>query len=62
MIPDVAHFIWYGRSLHWAQRVAIHSALAAGGFERAVLHHDVALEVGPLAKVAGLELRPIEPE
>ena len=39
MIPAVAHFIWFGRELPWANALSIHSAALRGGFEQVVLHH-----------------------
>ena len=47
MIPATAHFIWYGDAFPWAHRLAIGSALARGGFERVVLHHDGRLKDQP---------------
>lgn len=60
VIPDVAHFVWFGTKLPWVHRVAIESALRAGGFSRAVLHHEAGLERGALGAIAGLELRVID--
>lgn len=39
MIPPVAHFIWFGSELPWANALAIRSAALLGGFEQVVLHH-----------------------
>jgi hypothetical protein len=65
MIPSVAHFIWFGRELPWAHVLAVRSALAAGGFERAVLHHADPLEGtrwwGELASLEGFEARRLDP-
>jgi len=47
MIPLVAHFVWYGRSLPWIHALALRSAHDRGGFERVVLHHDTNLEATP---------------
>mgnify|MGYP001813957870 FL=1 len=39
MIPPIAHFIWLGPELLWANALAIRSAALRGGFEQVVLHH-----------------------
>jgi hypothetical protein len=66
VIPDIAHFIWFGDELPWACYLSIESALAFGGFSRAILHHEAALRGTPifsrLEGVPGLELREIEVE
>jgi len=66
MIPATAHFIWFGRELPWVHVLAIRSALEAGGFERAVLHHADDLSGSPwwpeLLAMPGFEARPLDPE
>ncbi|MFT6395279.1 MAG: hypothetical protein ACJAYU_000021 [Bradymonadia bacterium] len=48
MIPRTAHFVCLGQDLSWAHALSIHSALARGGFDRALLHHsqDLARSAG----------------
>jgi hypothetical protein len=64
MIPPVAHFIWYGEHFPWVHLLAIRSALARGGFDRAVLHHDADLSGNPFVRRLGsldaVELRRME--
>jgi len=43
-IPPIAHFIWFGRTLHWVHLLAFRSAVERGGFERVILHHADELE------------------
>jgi hypothetical protein len=64
VIPNVAHFIWYGDALPWVHRVAVRSAARVGQFARVVLHHEPSLgskELAELREVAGFEARAIEP-
>lgn len=65
MIPPVAHFIWYGRAFPWVHSLAIRSALARGGFERAVLHHfdklDGQRHFEDLKEVPGFEAKRLDP-
>jgi len=64
MIPNVAHFIWYGRALPWLNAMSIVSAARAGGFSRVVLHHGPELAVETLARLQtlpNLEARSIDP-
>ena len=35
MIPPVAHFIWFGPRLPWANALSIRAAALRGGFEQA---------------------------
>lgn len=64
MIPDAAHFIWFGNDLPWVHAVALRSAAHAGGLSRIVLHHDSDLSGRPvwpeLAKLPGFEARHID--
>lgn len=64
MIPRVAHFIWYGRSLPWVHALAVTSAHQTGGFERVVLHHDDDLSGTPhwslLTRLPRFEARRID--
>ena len=39
MIPNVAHFIWFGSDLPWVYALCIKSAAINGNFEQVVLHH-----------------------
>jgi hypothetical protein len=64
MIPNVAHFIWYGRKLPWLNAMSIVSAARAGGFARIVLHHDPELAPETLLRLQtlpNLEARAIDP-
>jgi hypothetical protein len=63
VIPNVAHFIWFGDALPWVHRVALLSAARAGQFSRVVLHHEPSLvskELTELRKVRAFEARPID--
>ena len=65
MIPNVAHFIWFGDALPWVHRAAIRSAARAGQFARVVLHHEPSLsskELAELRTVSGFEARALEPD
>ena len=46
MIPGVAHFVWFGRTLPWVYALGLRSAARRGEFEKVVLHHADPLEVG----------------
>jgi hypothetical protein len=64
VIPNVAHFIWFGAAVPWVHRVALRSAARAGQFSRVVLHHESSLdskELAELRSLRGFEARPIEP-
>jgi hypothetical protein len=64
VIPAIAHFIWFGRSLPWVHGLAIRSAALRGGFERLILHHADDLSANPvwpeLLALPGFEARPID--
>lgn len=66
MIPAVAHFVWFGTALPWVHLLAMRSAVRAGGFERAVLHHADDLSGAEwypaLVAEPGVELRPLDAE
>lgn len=65
MIPNVAHFIWFGDALPWVHRAAMRSAAQAGQFARVVLHHEPSLNSKELAELraqAGFEARTLEPD
>lgn len=65
LIPNVAHFIWYGRTLPWLHAMSIVSAARAGGFEQVVLHHEPGLSSELLKRLSALprfEARVIDPE
>lgn len=66
MIPSIAHFIWFGRDIHWVHLAAIRTAALNGGFARVLLHHDHDLSGHPhWHEVAGLpnvECHPIDME
>ena len=61
MIPNVAHFVWFGAQLPWVYTLALRSAATWGGFERVVLHHADPLERTPvwseLQAIPGFESR-----
>lgn len=65
MVPAVAHFIWYGPRFWWTNALAIRSAVARGGFERVVLHHDHDLSAVPafaeLSTLEGFESKRLVP-
>ncbi|MET0389852.1 MAG: glycosyltransferase [Polyangiales bacterium] len=69
MIPNVAHFIWYGRTLPWLHAMSIVSAARKGRFEHLVLHHADELDAASRDRLAALtppsqpalELRKIAP-
>ena len=59
MIPNVAHFIWFGRTLPWLHEMSIVTAAQKGAFSRLVLHHGPELEDdvrSSLEAIDGLEL------
>ena len=65
MIPNIAHFIWFGRDLPWIYGLALRSAAVRGGFDRVVLHSSDNIEhtagwalVQNLADVVNQPLRP----
>lgn len=64
MIPNVAHFIWFGAELPWVYTLAIRSAALRGGFERLVLHHADELAHTPawvdLLAIPGFESRRLD--
>jgi hypothetical protein len=63
VIPNVAHFVWFGDALPWIHAVAVRSAARAGEFTRVVLHHDSALRAQDLSELRRLrrfETRRIE--
>jgi hypothetical protein len=63
VIPNVAHFIWFGKKLPWVHRVALRSAARVGQFSRVVLHHEAALDSDALSELRSLrefDARPIE--
>lgn len=64
-IPARVHFCWIGTRLPWAYVFSILSAAERSGMEGIVLHHTDALEdraeTRALDRVAGLELRRIDP-
>jgi hypothetical protein len=65
MIPNLAHFIWYGAELAWLHEMAIRSAARSGGFSKIVLHHEPCLSAAArlrLTRIPRLELRVISPE
>lgn len=65
MIPNLAHFIWYGPELAWLHEMAIRSAARAGGFSKLVLHCEPRLNAAArarLARIPRLELRIMSPE
>lgn len=65
LIPNVAHFIWYGSALPWLHAMSIVTAARAGGFDRVVLHHEPGLSAELLARLQGqprFEARLIEPD
>lgn len=64
MIPAVAHFIWFGSELPWANALAIRSAALRGGFDAVVLRHADDLshnDIWPeLQALPGFEARRID--
>jgi hypothetical protein len=63
VIPNVAHFIWFGKKLPWVYRVAVRSAARVGQFSRVVLHHESSLgddELAELRTLREFDSRPIE--
>jgi hypothetical protein len=59
VIPNVAHFIWFGKHLPWVHRVAVRSAARVGQFARVVLHHEPSLDARELSELR--ELREFDP-
>jgi hypothetical protein len=62
-IPNVAHFIWYGRTLPWLHAMSVVTAARAGAFSKLVLHHEPTLDSQMLARLRGvpkLELRSLD--
>jgi len=63
VIPNLAHFIWFGAQLPWVYSLALRSAARSGGFERLVLHCGDDLSGTPvwpeLVAIPGFEARPI---
>ncbi|MFO7565641.1 MAG: glycosyltransferase [Enhygromyxa sp.] len=64
MIPNVAHFIWFGTQLPWVYSLALRSAASRGGFTRLVLHHADELAHTPawaeLQGIPGFEARRLD--
>ncbi|MEY4579291.1 MAG: hypothetical protein RL701_3994 [Pseudomonadota bacterium] len=63
-IPNVAHFIWYGRTLPWLHAMSVVTAARAGAFTKLVLHHEPTLDSQMLARlreVPKVELRVVDP-
>src|SRR3954465_7075480 len=63
LIPNVAHFIWFGKHLPWVHRVALRSAARVGQFARVRLHHEPSLDPRELRELRALrefEPRPID--
>ncbi|HEY2734237.1 MAG TPA: glycosyltransferase, partial [Polyangiales bacterium] len=63
MIPNVAHFIWFGNDMPWVHRVAVRSAARVGQFARVVLHCEPSLHPRVLAELRTLrefDARPID--
>jgi hypothetical protein len=64
VIPNVAHFIWFGAQLPWVFTLALRSAAIRGGFERVVLHHADDLAATPvwpeLTAIPGFEARRLD--
>ena len=48
MIPNRAHFIWFGSRFPFIYALALRSAAIRGGFEQVILHHDSDLSGDPL--------------
>ncbi len=65
MIPAVAHFIWFGKSLPFVYMASLRSAAVRGGFDRVILHHADPLAANPhwsyLASTPNFESRPLDP-
>lgn len=64
MIPNVAHFIWFGAQLPWVYTLAVRSAALRGGFDRLILHHADELAHTPawaeLLAIPGFEARRLD--
>ena len=62
MIPNNAHFIWYGQSLPYVYQLSLRAAVMRGGFAQVVLHHDAAFDPACLDAnlCADVTLRSIE--
>lgn len=65
MIPPLAHFVWFGRSLPWAYALAVMTAARRGGFDAVCLHHADVPDGGPGWRAAeaepGVRLVPLVP-
>ena len=44
MIPAVAHFVWFGKTLPYAYILGVRSAAMRGGFSQVLIHHADELE------------------
>lgn len=66
MIPNTAHFIWFGQEFPWVHLLSLRSAILTGGFERVLLHHADDLSAAPYYREAltipGVEARRLEPQ
>lgn len=64
MIPNLAHFIWFGAQLPWVHTLALRSAASRGQFERVILHHADELAStsvwAELLAIPGFEARRID--
>ena len=64
MIPAIAHFVWYGKTLPFLHALAIRSAATHGGFDSVRLHHtdpiDEVPHVGQLHELPGFALVPLD--
>ncbi|HLT38568.1 MAG TPA: glycosyltransferase [Enhygromyxa sp.] len=64
MIPNVAHFIWFGAQLPWVYTLAVRSAARLGGFDRLIRHHADELARTPawaeLIEIPGFEARRLD--
>ncbi len=65
MIPNQAHFVWFGSRFPYAYGLALKSAALNGGFDRVTLHCDLPLHDSPGWRVAreasGVKMAPMEP-
>ena len=64
LIPNTAHFIWFGSKLPFIYALALRYAALRGGFDRVCLHHDQNLSGdrrlwAHLQKTPGFESRPL---
>ena len=62
MIPNKAHFIWFGPQLPFVYQLSLRAAVLKGGFADVVLHHDASFDASCLdpALAAHVALRPID--